>query len=441
MMSSPLARLIAAWWRPLCLLLTLAGMAALAGLGYGIYRQAVGTTSASVAEPAHNATQEAAPDNSIRLTISTEVIPPAVAIEQMEQAYEEALGSPLEEAIKELDHILVVGMQRFGGTERLRLREVILRQPEEDPERMGAYLFQHIVVDRDIPAGAFLDFLRGEITTLSLPTGLEPAGPASWDISILGHVTHQISFESPKTEPLAPDVAEAQGLLVIVIDDLGLDAAFARQLAALPLEITFSVLPGLPHSDDVVSIARKAGRELLLHQPMEPMGYPEVSPGEGALFGSMTGEQLRAIVLENLARVPAARGMNNHMGSRFTQDYRAVGAMLQGLPGNGFFVLDSLTHPRSVLGDLARKQGIPTLLRDVFLDVVRDADAVTHQLRKAESIALRKGRAVAIGHPFPETLEGIRRWNRERSPWVAVVSASALVPGAESGLARLPKSR
>ncbi len=440
-MSSPLARLIAAWWRPLCLLLTLAGMAALVGLGYGIHRQAVGPGIAPVAGHARNATQEVASGNSIRLPVSTEVIPPAVAIEQMEQAYEEALGSPLEEAIKELDHILVVGMQRFGKTERLRLREVILRQPEEDPERMGAYLFQHIVVDRNIPAGALLEYLRGEIPTLSLPAGLEPAGPASWNVTILDRVTHQISFESPKAEPAAPEADEVQGLLAIVIDDLGLDAGFARQLAALPLEITFSVLPGLPHSDDVVSIARKAGRELLLHQPMEPMGYPDVSPGEGALFGSMTGEQLRAVVLENLARVPAARGMNNHMGSRFTQDHRAVAAMLQGVPGNGFFVLDSITHPRSVLGELARQQGIPTLLRDVFLDVVRDADAVTHQLRKAESIALRKGRAVAIGHPFPETLEGIRRWNRERSRRLAVVPASALAPGAETGLARLPKSR
>ncbi len=441
-MFPPLDRLIAARWKPLCLLLILAGMAALGGLGYGVYRQAKAPSAFVVAEPEHNATLETTSGNSIRLPVRNDVAPPAMAVEQIEQTYEEALGSPLEEAIKELDHLLIVGMQRFGKkTERLRLREVVLRHPEDDPERMGAHLFQHIVVDQDIPAGALLEYLRESLATLPLPASLEPAGPASWNVSILGRVTHQISFESPRGEPPMPDTPEPQGLLAIVIDDLGLDAGFARQLAALPLEITFSVLPGLPHSDDVVSIARKAGRELLLHQPMEPMGYPEVSPGEGALFGSMTGEQLRAVVLDNLARVPAARGMNNHMGSRFTQDHRAVSAMLQGVPGNGFFVLDSLTHPRSVLGELARQQGIPTLLRDVFLDVVRDADAVTHQLRKAESIALRKGRAVAIGHPFPETLEGILRWNRGRSQRVAVVKASTLAKGDDADLAQSPKSR
>ena len=249
-----------------------------------------------------------------------------------------------------------------------------------------------------------------------------------------------MTFETTGQE-LGPDLSKAKGLLVIVIDDLGLSLRFARELAELPLDITFSVLPRLRHSADVVALANEKGRELMLHQPMEPMAYPETSPGEGALFGSMTGKQLRAVVRDNLVRVPGARGLNNHMGSRFTQDYRGVYAMLEELRGRGLFVLDSLTHPRSVLAKLVAEQEIPVLRRDVFLDVVRSADAVQHQLRKAESIALRKGRAVAIGHPFEETLEGLRRWSAERSPSLAVVRASALLDNGADALAKGKKSR
>ena len=216
-------------------------------------------------------------------------------------------------------------------------------------------------------------------------------------------------------------------MLAIVIDDLGESVSFAEGLAKLDVPVTFSIWPGSSHMERVARLAHAAGRDVLLHQPMEPMNYPKVNPGPGAVLVSMEPERIRRVVAENLDRVPFALGFNNHMGSRFTQNGSAVAAALGGVSERKMFVLDSLTHPRTKVSREAQKLGVPVLRRDIFLDVVRDEDAIVRQLRKAEQVALGKGYAVAIGHPFPETLAALRRWSGERDRRVRVERLSLLV--------------
>src|SRR5690606_38194193 len=135
----------------------------------------------------------------------------------------------------------------------------------------------------------------------------------------------------------------------------------------------------------------------------------------------------------NLARFDAYVGVNNHMGSRFTADAAAMGPVLAELKARGLLFLDSRTTSRSMGAKLARDMGLPYAERDIFLDNERDAAAIRRQLLAAEAQARRKGAAIVIGHPHPETVESLSIWLSELEdkgfvlvPLTALVEAPAV---------------
>jgi polysaccharide deacetylase 2 family uncharacterized protein YibQ len=211
------------------------------------------------------------------------------------------------------------------------------------------------------------------------------------------------------------------------MDDLGEDMNAAQLLARLPFPVTFAVWPRSSHARSVAEAGHGAGREIIIHQPTEPMKYPEMHPGAGALFLSLPDAEIEARVRDSLTRVPYAVGMNNHMGSRFTRDRRGVAAMVRPLRDHGFFVLDSMTHPGSILYKEAASLGLPALKRDVFLDAEPSRESVLRQLRNAEKIALISGRAIAIGHPLPATLAALKEWDAQRNAQVELVRLADLL--------------
>jgi polysaccharide deacetylase 2 family uncharacterized protein YibQ len=148
---------------------------------------------------------------------------------------------------------------------------------------------------------------------------------------------------------------------------------------------------------------------------MEPVGYPGINPGGGVLLRDMKPEETAACLEENMRRVPHAVGLNNHMGSRLTQDAAAMRAVAAILRKRGFFALDSLTHPGSRLAGSALELGVPAFKRDIFLDVEANKEKVLAQLRAAERLALIRGQAVAIGHPLAATLDALEEWQRGRN--------------------------
>ena len=58
----------------------------------------------------------------------------------------------------------------------------------------------------------------------------------------------------------------------------------------------------------------------MLHLPMEPEPDAHMSPGEGAILVGMKSGEVQRVVQDDLAAVPYVAGVNNHMGSRATQD-------------------------------------------------------------------------------------------------------------------------
>jgi polysaccharide deacetylase 2 family uncharacterized protein YibQ len=203
---------------------------------------------------------------------------------------------------------------------------------------------------------------------------------------------------------------DGRPLIAVVIDDLGLDRRRSARAITLTVPLT---LAWLPYAADVIRQAasgRAAGHEILLHAPMQPQGSE--NPGPNALTVDLSTEEIRRRVAGYLALLPDAVGLNNHMGSRFTRDARAMDAVLLELRARGLLFLDSRTSTSSLAADLAQVEGVPHAVRDVFLDNELTAENVRERLAELEGVARRNGFAVAIGHPHDATLDALEPWLR-----------------------------
>lgn len=214
---------------------------------------------------------------------------------------------------------------------------------------------------------------------------------------------------SPTTFPSSsatPTVARA-GSLAVIIDDCGQWLDTERALIALPVPLTLSVLPDVRYTTLISQEASAAGKGVMLHLPMEALSG--INPGPGKVTTEMSDAQITAQVDADLADVPLAQGVNNHEGSKATSDPRVMRDVAAALAKHGdLFFIDSLTIADSVAASETRAAGVPTAVRDVFLDNKANVDYTEAQLRKAADVALERGSAIAIGHPRPTTLAALR---------------------------------
>lgn len=208
--------------------------------------------------------------------------------------------------------------------------------------------------------------------------------------------------------PAAPRGPREAPLIAIVIDDVGPAIGAARRAIRLPAPVTLSFLPYAEQLDRLVDDAARAGHEIMLHLPMEPVG--DEDPGPGALLASMPEPVIAARVRQAIASLPRAVGVNNHMGSRVTALPGPMATVMAELRAAGLYFIDSRTTAVSVAEAVAIEAGVPTAGRDVFLDNELDATAIRRQLANTERIARRRGWAVAIGHPHAITLQILSAW-------------------------------
>lgn len=216
-------------------------------------------------------------------------------------------------------------------------------------------------------------------------------------------------------------------MIAIVIDDMGVDRRRTRRVIDLPGPLTTSFLA---YADDLprqTAAARAGGHELMVHVPMQPLGAYK-DPGPNVLMVDQSAEEQRANLARGLDRFDAFVGINNHMGSRFTSHREGMRVVMEELRRRGLLYLDSLTTPDSVGPELAKAYGVPHAERDVFLDNDLDVALVRKQLVKLETIARKRGYAIAIGHPHDTTIEALSEWlPTMHDRGLALVPVSAIV--------------
>lgn len=221
----------------------------------------------------------------------------------------------------------------------------------------------------------------------------------------------------------APSVA-------IIIDDLGADTGIVDSLFALNVPVAFSILPHQKYSRSVALNARKMGHVVMLHLPMEPIS-DSADPGRGALFVDFEDFLIVKRFEENLASTMGIEGVNNHMGSRFTENGPKMRVVLEEIRKRGLFFIDSRTTTGTVAYKTALSMGIPAAERSVFLDNDREVEKIAVRIMELARKALDNGSAIGIGHPYPETVEAMRKALPQlESMGVRIVPVTAILSGA-----------
>ncbi|MEE4351947.1 MAG: divergent polysaccharide deacetylase family protein [Desulfatiglans sp.] len=238
-----------------------------------------------------------------------------------------------------------------------------------------------------------------------------------------GCYTHKITMRS---NGFFLPRAQGKGKVAIIIDDLGYDLKIASSFIQMDIPLSFSVLPSATFTDSIVRQVNQKGGELILHLPMEPKKYPSVDPGPGALLLSMTRDELKDVLDRDLGDIPGARGVNNHMGSSFSEDRRCMKVVLKELKERGLYFVDSLTTNRTVGYELAKEMGLPVTKRSVFLDNNLEKKAIRMQMERLFNIARHSGSAVGIGHPHQETLDILNEYHAKMKREIQLVPVSEL---------------
>jgi polysaccharide deacetylase 2 family uncharacterized protein YibQ len=245
-------------------------------------------------------------------------------------------------------------------------------------------------------------------------------------------VSEAPTFEIYPKEEIVPDrrIPEPRPLLpqaAIIIDDMGYDMEMAEKFLRLDAVITFSIFPHSPFGKKIAAKSKAKGMDIMLHLPMEPVEYPSVNPGPGALLTAMSPEELVIRLEKNLDAVPFIKGANNHMGSRMTTVSNQMYQILSVLKKRRLFFIDSFTTMDSICRPSARLLQIPFAQRDVFLDHIQTSEVIRRQIRRLIRVAENYGEAVGIGHPHTVTYEVLREMLPELQEKVQLVPASEVV--------------
>jgi polysaccharide deacetylase 2 family uncharacterized protein YibQ len=198
-------------------------------------------------------------------------------------------------------------------------------------------------------------------------------------------------------------------MIAIVLDDVGATPGDVPGALGLPAPITLSIMTYAANAPKIAAEAHRRGHEIMVHVPMEPINR-DADPGPNALLVNLEAAEIAKRLDWGLSQFSGYVGINNHMGSKFTQNAPGMRVVLEQLKARGLLFLDSRTIANSVGDSLAAELGVTHLQRDVFLDDVIDEADIMKELARSEAIARKHGIAVAIGHPHRDTVEALRRW-------------------------------
>lgn len=211
---------------------------------------------------------------------------------------------------------------------------------------------------------------------------------------------------SPLATPGAPS-PHATTRIAIIIDDLGYSRKHGEQILDLPAPLTCSVIPEAPHAHQLGFDAYRHGKEVMIHLPMSTLDGRRLDPG--GITRTMSAAQIGSVLDTAMRILPEARGLNNHMGSALTAEAQPMQRLMLELRQRHLFFVDSRTNAATVAERTAQREGVSTGARDIFLDDKRDAASINDQFNKLLREARHHGHAIAIGHPYPQTIRYLRQ--------------------------------
>jgi len=321
--------------------------------------------------------------------------------------YEEEMANRFGELVNEVELKIYQSLRQLGvDASQISFRKVIHRA---QPEKRWDFTELEVTLTQDESLAEFDQLLSKNLKDLGGKVSFERVKKIDPNpvflIRVEGIMTHRlVLLRQPAGKGPYAEVAK----VAIVIDDFGYDGRLARRFLQIDAPLSFSVLPNGTFSKSIARRVRQADRELLLHLPMEPKGYPEVNPGIGALLTEMTDMELVAVLRKNLDALPYVKGVNNHMGSKFCENKGKLRPIMRELKSRGLFFVDSRTTSGTQAYRVAQEEEVPSAERNVFLDNIQSPQAVRRQLKRLIQLAKLKGQAIGIAHPHEVTLKVLK---------------------------------
>ena len=202
--------------------------------------------------------------------------------------------------------------------------------------------------------------------------------------------------------------ASSKFKIAVVIDDMGASPQRTKQISEIKAPLTASFVTFANRLAQQVEYSKQSGQEIMIHVPMEPKAQVFVS--DDVLTVDMSEAEIEKAFVAMLHKFKDVKGINNHMGSKFTEYSDKLAPVMKILAQNHLFFLDSKTTSSSVAEGVARRYNVPYVERHIFLDNENNLEYILRQFEKAENKARRNGFAIAIGHPKTQTILALHVW-------------------------------
>ena len=265
----------------------------------------------------------------------------------------------------------------------------------------------------------------GGLNSFSIPPAAGPAPARAFASGVArGHARNlPLILRTPpviKRQPIA--------LIAIILDDLGEQKSAGLRAVNLPGDVACAFLPHTMFSHEQAQLAHARGKEVLLHLPLQP-GSGSARPYPTAITLGTGREEMDRYVRSALDSLPHVSGVNNHQGSLLTETPLHMDWLMAELKTRGgLYFVDSRTSAGSLAYRIARARGVPATERSVFLDNARGETAVRAEFQRLIQRARQDERALAIGHPYPETLKVLEEeLPRLAQQGIRLVSPSELI--------------
>jgi hypothetical protein len=305
-----------------------------------------------------------------------------------------------------VDQIIQSQLFEFG----IQKKDILLHQTSSKKDGDLAWKQSSLKI-RILPSLSFFlveKNLRRSLSLFGKPVSIQSSQTSEslrLEVRVLDRITHQLTFVSSIPSALRMSLHPR---IAIVIDDLGAENKISQELLRWNLPITFSVLPFGPFSKTLAREAHRKGKEVILHLPMEPHGYPQVRPGEGVLLEEMDEASFLRQLSKDIEAVPYIKGVSNHMGSRLMEDPEKMKIVFSELKKRGLYFLDSRTTPQTIGLQVAQSVGLKAVERNIFIDNSLAEEDIKRQLEQLIQFSISNGKAIGIGHPHPSTVKFLK---------------------------------
>jgi polysaccharide deacetylase 2 family uncharacterized protein YibQ len=191
----------------------------------------------------------------------------------------------------------------------------------------------------------------------------------------------------------------------------------ARVVMDMKLPLTWAVIPNLRYSRATVDMLKENEIPFLVHYPMQAFPDPDGFAGKKSPKGDyryyyvgigMSENEVRDAMIPILDSMEGAFGLNNHRGSKATEDWPVMRHVMKILAERGLFFLDSATARKSVAYKAALEEALVARKNGRFLDNESNRTKIAKQFDIAVTMAKKKGSFIVICHLRSETVAFLR---------------------------------